>query len=914
MFNPRTFWQKLGPNPRSNVALDAELTAIEQAIAGVPVVELPIEQSDVTGLVDALIEIDSEVSNLSNNLDNAQLGIIVLQESKADFIRLTRNPSNFDVASSYEITGDLFTDAGQTSPISTPIVLVNDGLDSWANGADYLIKSGSNWLLVLSGNSWQSVEDFETLPQICSWASQGENNGSPGLTFTAEVDKTPGEFALVNDGVSLPTAWQNLGTDADPNWKQMPIGDYVNQLAAALSAHINSLSNPHLTTKAQVGLGNVENAAASALYIPKIPSSVANRMVRTVAGGNVGLTGITIDDSNNVSGVANLTVSGTAQVNGIVGIGGAPQIGNALKVTGQTYLLGTVFMHNDTNLTWSGFCDINRNPSTGVLQVNTGTNAGASFVVQGRSSDTTPLVSRGTSGQSGNLFECQNNSGTAVALVNHQGDCGVRTLVASSEIISGYYLQGPEFVTNNGGRLVFRDMHNSNRSILRLNADQTALELTDQWTGARGDFSLRNLTTSGRIKLGPANHELWSNDANNVYLTSNHRVVILSTGGPKEVFIGTDSQYQRLCFAPDSNGDMSSIAFGRGQGGRVVAIGIDTEVGNPTSTLLLRSNDAAPWVSSNIVGGQVIISGGAGTSASTGNAHGGSVSLRGGQGYGTGIDGAVNLLGSSIRCRNRTNGSDAPLSCSNLTTSGNIVQSPGSYLQTGQINSIYGYLTLSGSFVRIDGNLDVWPGRFSNAGGDALRLQHGFNANTVRLLLGQDSSLLSDDGISTLQVYGPIRTTGNITASGAVYTPILHNQDTLRINQPNGTRAFSFGTFPGVSSYAGFWAGSDTPDSFNYCFLSNGISETIFNGPFSGSLVFRLGHVIQPLVITPGLAAINGNLTASGTVTSAYQTSSSDPSSSDIPAGSMRAWLNTSSNLLFLAANVGGTIRKAAFT
>ena len=50
----RPLWNKLRGDPRSNTALDAELTALQAAIDAIDGVTLPIAQSDITGLVTAL--------------------------------------------------------------------------------------------------------------------------------------------------------------------------------------------------------------------------------------------------------------------------------------------------------------------------------------------------------------------------------------------------------------------------------------------------------------------------------------------------------------------------------------------------------------------------------------------------------------------------------------------------------------------------------------------------------------------------------------------------------------------------------------------------------------------------------------------------------------------------------------------
>lgn len=171
---------------------------IQQAIDTIDGVTLPIEQSDVTGLVDALA-------------------------GKADFVRLTSDPLNGQL-SSYEITGALFADGEQTIPITVPINIQNESTYRWSDGTNVLDNSGGQWLLNLNGNSWLSIETIETPPEDCSWTTQGQNNGTPVLDFTAGIEATTGQFALVDDGVNPAVMWKNLGTDIAPDWVEMTDG------------------------------------------------------------------------------------------------------------------------------------------------------------------------------------------------------------------------------------------------------------------------------------------------------------------------------------------------------------------------------------------------------------------------------------------------------------------------------------------------------------------------------------------------------------------------------------------------------------------------------------------------------------------------------------------------------------------
>jgi hypothetical protein len=128
--------------------------------------------------------------------------------------------------------------------------------------------------------------------------------------------------------------WQNLGTDATPEWVALvKSGDLsVYATAASLSAHTGTSGNAHSLTGTQVrsilGVTTLSGSntgdedlssyattsAVAAGYVPRI-TSVDNRLTRfDGTTGAVQSSGITIDDSDNVSGVANLTASGNVGI------------------------------------------------------------------------------------------------------------------------------------------------------------------------------------------------------------------------------------------------------------------------------------------------------------------------------------------------------------------------------------------------------------------------------------------------------------------------------------------------------------------------------------------------------------------------------------------------------------------------
>jgi hypothetical protein len=137
---------------------------------------------------------------------------------------------------------------------------------------------------------------------------------------------------------------------------------------------------------------------------------------------------------------------------------------------------------------------------------------------------------------------------------------------------------------------------------------------------------------------------------------------------------------------------------------------------------------------------------------------------------------------------------------------------------------------------------------------DQTDLQTALNAKvTSGGALGTPSSgtVTNLTGTAAININGTVgATTPNSVVSNAVtVTPAANGQSVLRINQAGGTRSLSFGTFSTAASYAGFWAGSATPSDTNFAFLSDGVTETIFNVASGGSLAFRIAQVTQPLTV-----------------------------------------------------------------
>jgi hypothetical protein len=207
--------------------------------------------------------------------------------------------------------------------------------------------------------------------------------------------------------------WQNLGTDASPSWvalvKSGDLANYATTTALALKANIASpalTGNPtaptqtagndstRIATTAFVAASFATTSAVAAGYVPRI-TSVDNRLTRfDGTTGAVQSSGITVDDSNNVTGVVGLTASSFVA---ITSSSAAIYFGS-----GGNYIL--------------------RDNATAAIRLQCQNFASASWIVVAANVATVPLVAQGTVSQTGNLQEWRNSDGTAVASVSPTGN------------------------------------------------------------------------------------------------------------------------------------------------------------------------------------------------------------------------------------------------------------------------------------------------------------------------------------------------------------------------------------------------------------------------------------------------------------------------------------------------------------
>jgi hypothetical protein len=637
-----------------------------------------------------------------------------------------------------------------------------------------------------------------------------------------------------------------------------------------LSYHTNNYSNPHLTTKAQVGLGSVENAAASALYIPKIPSSVANRMVRTVAGGNVGLTGITIDDSNELKGASALFATG--EVGALFGA--------------EDIRLGRIGGVLTPGLLIQGDSSITRR-SANTLQV--GTNGNGSLVLTNLTAMgtiTSPtlegVVALKSSEAFGTRFQLTYDGQVYGLPTGESGGCLRLSTGSTHSYISGggfgystlnFYVQNvttPQLLLHPDAGATF----NANVAVagnLNASGDITGTRFKStvnpnvsmSWAGSNtwqmGDGGYN---TEGSLAL----KYLFATGVDATQLAIKNQAVLSASGGT--VFFGNYPQ----------NAKVSIDCLNLTAGGVVQA------------NDHIKSNNLLALASGNLQ-------------------------------IGSGQSDRGVFIPGGIPCAAVTLGSETvPV----LISSPVLTSSPRTVAQNS------------------NGNASIEANSYDSGNAFASLLINGGGGGSAVLRLERTSQLLSllsnnglklrnanDNAFTNLQV-------GNLTASGTLQADSL---------SANGTVCASIRSNVGIPRLVATIACAYNATAGNSIWCTNAAEDNTRVGinrsddgtiiiAYGGSFGWHSGNDdVRTQAVSLGFDRVsadaveinNGtvgqtrdlslrNLTASGPITSAYQSSASDPSGSDIPSGSMRAWLNTSTNLLFLAANVGGTIRKAAFT
>lgn len=141
---------------------------------------------------------------------------------------------------------------------------------------------------------------------------RGSRAGLPALA--------PGEYGLTTDTKELFIGGPNgnlqvpvLGSDGKIQTGQLPDMDYDPAGSAAavqtnLTSHTNNKSNPHSVTKAQVGLGNVDNTSDANKPISTATQNALNGKQATVTGGASTIT------SSNLTASRALVSNGSGKV------------------------------------------------------------------------------------------------------------------------------------------------------------------------------------------------------------------------------------------------------------------------------------------------------------------------------------------------------------------------------------------------------------------------------------------------------------------------------------------------------------------------------------------------------------------------------------------------------------------------
>jgi hypothetical protein len=116
---------------------------------------------------------------------------------------------------------------------------------------------------------------------------------------------------------------------------------------------------------------------------------------------------------------------------------------------------------------------------------------------------------------------------------------------------------------------------------------------------------------------------------------------------------------------------------------------------------------------------------------------------------------------------------------------------------------------------------------------------------------GSASTFMRSDGAPALSVAIAPTWTGNHT-----WNPTSDGQSVIRLNQSNGTRSMSIGTFPSGPTYGGIWIGSATPSASNYAFLSDG-ADVIFNS--TATVIFRTSNTTRATISSTALTIASGH-------------------------------------------------------
>lgn len=151
---------------------------------------------------------------------------------------------------------------------------------------DGVLNASVGKVLMYNGSKWEAgsvVTDIATLTLNVNGSKLLDYNGKSGVTANISV---PTKLSQLTDDL-------NVLTDDDGQTLTMAIHDANERASEAMTLarlvdnaytdHIRDLNNPHGVTKAQIGLGSVDNLAASG-YFTALTSTSATNLSMTIGG------------------------------------------------------------------------------------------------------------------------------------------------------------------------------------------------------------------------------------------------------------------------------------------------------------------------------------------------------------------------------------------------------------------------------------------------------------------------------------------------------------------------------------------------------------------------------------------------------------------------------------------------------
>ena len=248
---------------------------------------------------------------------NARVGIGTITPSEKLDVS-----GNATISGTLVVGGNLTID-GTTTTVNSTTLTVDDknielahspsgseGDDTSIDGGGITLKSSDSDKTILwtnSTDSWDFNQNIVTSGTV-TWSGGGSANANTAYTHSQVSSGNPHSLAL-NDLGDLTITSVASGEIVKYNgsgWINNTLAEADIASAATLSSHTGSSANPHSVTKAQVGLGNVENTALSTWAGTSSITTVGNLSSLTVSGNltvlgsttTIDSTTLTVDDKN----------------------------------------------------------------------------------------------------------------------------------------------------------------------------------------------------------------------------------------------------------------------------------------------------------------------------------------------------------------------------------------------------------------------------------------------------------------------------------------------------------------------------------------------------------------------------------------------------------------------------------------